>query len=51
MSVSGYAENGQARYAAIWEQRTGPDWQARHGMSRAQYQQTFDEMLAQGFVP
>ena len=48
--VSGYAENGQARYAAIWEQSTGPAWQARHGMSRAQYQQTFDEMLRQGFI-
>jgi hypothetical protein len=48
--VSGYSENGQARYAAIWEQSTGPAWQARHGMSRAQYQQTFDEMLRQGFI-
>src|SRR5207342_2813348 len=41
---------GQARYAAIWEQRPGPDWQARHGLSRQQYQQTFDELAAQGFV-
>ncbi len=49
-NVSGYAENGEARYAAIWEQRSGPDWQARHGMSRAQYQQTFDELAAQGYV-
>jgi hypothetical protein len=50
-NVSGYAINGQARYAAIWEKRVGPDWQARHGMSRAQYQQTFDELAAQGFFP
>jgi hypothetical protein len=50
-NVSGYAINGEARYAAIWEQRGGPDWQARHGMSRAQYQQTFDELAAQGFFP
>ena len=49
--VSGYAENGQARYAAIWEQREGPDWQARHGLSRSQYQQTFDQMAADGFAP
>lgn len=49
--VSGYAENGQARYAAIWEQRTSSDWQARHGMSRSQYQQTFDQMAADGFAP
>ncbi|HET7850176.1 MAG TPA: hypothetical protein VFL51_14040 [Pseudolabrys sp.] len=50
VTVSGYAENGQARYAAIWEQRPGSAWQARHGMSRAQYQQTFDDMLRQGFI-
>jgi hypothetical protein len=49
--VSGYAENGEPRYAAIWEQRTSPDWQARHGMSRSQYQQTFDQMAADGFAP
>lgn len=49
--VSGYAENGQARYAAIWEQRAPSDWQARHGMSRSQYQQTFDQMAADGFAP
>jgi hypothetical protein len=49
--VSGYAEGGQARYAAIWELRDGPDWQARHGLSRAEYQATFSAMTAQGFVP
>jgi hypothetical protein len=49
--VSGYAENGHARYAAIWELREGPDWQARHGLSRSQYQQTFDQMAAEGFAP
>ncbi len=49
--VSGYAEGGQARYAALFEQRPGPDWQARHGMTRDQYQETFDQMTAQGFAP
>lgn len=49
--VSGYAEKGEARYAAIWEQRDGPAWQARHGLSRAAYQATFDDLTAQGFVP
>lgn len=48
--VSGYAENGQPRYAAIWELKQGPDWQARHGLSRSQYQQTFDQMAADGYV-
>ncbi len=49
-NVSGYAENGEARYAAIWELKDGPEWQARHGMNRDQYQRTFDEMAARGFV-
>jgi hypothetical protein len=49
-NVSGYSEGGQARYAAIWEQRDGPEWQARHGMNRDQYQRTFDDMAAKGFV-
>jgi hypothetical protein len=49
--VSGYAENGEARYAAIWEQKVAADWQARHGLSRSQYQQTFDQMAADGFAP
>lgn len=49
--VSGYAENGEPRYAAIWEQRAPTDWQARHGLSRSQYQQTFDQMAADGYAP
>lgn len=49
--VSGYAENGQARYAALWDQSAGPEWQARHGLSRSQYQQTFDQMAADGYTP
>ncbi|MFG2053168.1 hypothetical protein ACGFI9_03970 [Micromonospora sp. NPDC048930] len=49
-TVSGYAVGGEARYAAIWEQREGPEWQARHGLTRAQYQQEFDELTRQGFV-
>ena len=36
--VDGYESGGQARYAAIWEQNTGPAWVARHGMTRRQYQ-------------
>ena len=51
ISISGYAIDGQARYAAIWEQSSGPDWIARHGLTRAQYQQLFSELPAQGYVP
>jgi hypothetical protein len=49
VDVSGYAVGGQDRYAAIWEQSSGPSWQSRHGLSSSQYQQTFDSLLAQGY--
>jgi hypothetical protein len=49
--VSGYAVNGQDRYAAIFEQRQSVPWQARHGLTAAQYQQTFDQLAAQGYRP
>lgn len=49
--VSGYEVRGEDRYAAIWEQRGGPPWQARHGLSSAQYQQTFDQLLSEGYRP
>ncbi|MFC0666201.1 trypsin-like peptidase domain-containing protein [Azotobacter chroococcum] len=48
-NVSGYAVGGQDLYAAIWEQREGPAWQARHGLTSTQYQQAFDELAGQGF--
>lgn len=48
--VSGYAIDGEARFAGIWEKGDGPEWQARHGLTRAEYQQTFDDLTAQGFV-
>lgn len=48
--VSGYADAGQARYAAIWEKPVGgPAWVARHGLTSAQYQAAFDAYVAQGF--
>jgi hypothetical protein len=41
IDVSGYSVGGQDRYAAIWEKREGPAWQARHGLTSAQYQNVF----------
>jgi V8-like Glu-specific endopeptidase len=49
--VSGAGVGDQVFYAAIWEQRPGPDWVARHGLTSAQYQATFDDLLGQGFRP
>ena len=47
--VSGYNINGQDRYAAIWDKSAGPVWKARHGMTSAQYQATFDQLIGQGY--
>src|SRR6267142_2106396 len=51
ISLSGYAIEGQPRYAAIWKQASGQDWIARHGMPRAEFQETFTDLPAQGYVP
>lgn len=47
--LDGYESNGQARYAAIWEQKSGPAWTARHGMTGSQYQAEFTSMSNLGF--
>lgn len=48
-AISGYAQGGEARYASIWQQADGPAWQARHGLTAEQHQQTFDALAAQGY--
>jgi CubicO group peptidase (beta-lactamase class C family) len=47
--VSGYEENGDVRYACVWDAYAGPAWQARHGIDAQTYQQTFDSLAADGF--
>lgn len=49
--VSGYAENGQDRYAALFEQGPTSEWQARHGLLPNEYQATFEALASAGFVP
>ena len=49
IDVSGYVLDGEDRYAAIWEQSGGPVWQARHGLTADQYQQTFNDLVGQGY--
>lgn len=51
VDVSGYAVDGQERYAAIWEKSVGPDWETHHGMTEALYQQEFDRLAGQGYRP
>ncbi len=47
--VCGYTQGGNVLYAAIWEQSSGPAYEARHGLNSSQYQQTFDQLNGQGY--
>jgi hypothetical protein len=47
VQVCGYSEGFDARYAAIWSNVNSPAWEARHGLTAAEYQQTFDELVAE----
>ncbi len=47
--VSGYAPDGEDLYAALWDQSTGPAWQAHHRMTADQYQATFNQLAQQGY--
>jgi hypothetical protein len=50
--VSGYFDGSQDLYAAIWrEQPDAPAWQARHGLTAAQYQAFFTDVTSQGYKP
>ncbi|MGG0756986.1 serine hydrolase [Brevibacillus laterosporus] len=51
IDISGYGVGGVDRYAAVWEQSPGPEWQARHGLSSADHQALFRTMTAQGYRP
>jgi hypothetical protein len=50
--ISGYEEEGEARYAAIWEKKSAPaPFAARHGLTSAEHQQLFTDLPAQGYYP
>jgi CubicO group peptidase (beta-lactamase class C family) len=49
--ISGYSVNGQVKFAAVFEKKTGSEWIARHNLTAAQYQATFDEYTKKGFYP
>ena len=50
-SVDGDEVAGVVRYAATWERKAGPPWQARHGLTAAQYRRTVDALGAEGYRP
>lgn len=47
--VDGYNVNGQDLFAAIFEMSSSPAWVAHHDMTSAQYQATFNSLVAQGY--
>ncbi|NHN24656.1 beta-lactamase family protein [Flavobacterium jejuense] len=49
--VSGYQKGRTDLYAAIWEKSAYPLAMAKHGLSRKNYQHTFDNLYYQGYVP
>jgi CubicO group peptidase (beta-lactamase class C family) len=51
ISLSVYGDPGDARYAAVWVQRSGQAWVAVHGVDGAGYQSFFNNWTAKGYVP
>jgi CubicO group peptidase (beta-lactamase class C family) len=51
ISLSVYGDPGDARYAAVWVQRSGPAWVAVHGVDSAGYQLFFNNSTAKGYAP
>ncbi|MFD0574989.1 hypothetical protein [Dactylosporangium darangshiense] len=49
--VESYLNNGQVRYAAIWEKSASAVSAAFHGYSAAAYQSMLDSQTAAGYVP
>ena len=50
MDVSGYGD-AQPLYAALWvKTASAPAWQARHGLTAADYQTTFNQLTAAGLL-
>jgi CubicO group peptidase (beta-lactamase class C family) len=49
--VGGYPAGNDVHYVAIWEQGAVVPWQARHGLSASDYQQTFSDLRYQGYRP
>lgn len=48
--VNGYAVGDKPYYAAIWEKKAGPAWEARHGLTTEQYQAAVTDLSGKGFA-
>ena len=49
--VSGYAINGQAYYAAIFDRTPGPAWISEHDLTEPEYQARVTELADLGYQP
>jgi hypothetical protein len=49
--LSGYPDNGQVRFTAIWEQKTGPAYQVRFGLSGDDLGAFGTQFAGQGYRP
>ncbi|KAF9099662.1 hypothetical protein BGX27_000546 [Mortierella sp. AM989] len=49
LSIDAYTVNGKNYFAAVWEKSAGPAWQARHGLTSAKFQETFNQLVVQGY--
>ena len=49
--VSVYNVNGKLVFSAIWEKRPTAVWIARHNLSATQYQELFNKLTPDGYMP
>jgi hypothetical protein len=49
--VESYLVGGQARYAAMWEKSSGPDYYAFHSVAASAYQSMLNTKTAAGYLP
>lgn len=47
--ISAYTVNGTPYFAGIWVLQGGVAWQAKHNMTAQQYQEAFNQFVAQGY--
>lgn len=50
-NVDSYLDGGQIRYAAIFDTRPGAGFAAFHGLNDQEYEDRFDELVADGLIP
>ncbi|KAF9263771.1 beta-lactamase/transpeptidase-like protein [Marasmius fiardii PR-910] len=50
ISLNSYDSPASARYAAVWVERSGSEFQAIHGVNVSTFQAFFDQAAAQGYV-